>query len=46
MTISFYRGDSASTGRYDEVSPQALQRAQQFIESQTKPQPAGIETVL
>jgi hypothetical protein len=39
---AFTGGDSASTGRYDEVSPQALQRAQQFIESQTKPQPAGI----
>jgi hypothetical protein len=35
---AFTGGDSASTGRYDEVSPQALQRAQQFIESQTKPQ--------
>jgi hypothetical protein len=43
---AFTGGDSASTGRYDEVSPQALQRAQQFIESQTKPQPKFLEPII
>jgi hypothetical protein len=42
---AFTGGDSASTGRYDEVSPQALQRAQQFIESQTKPQPKFLDQI-
>jgi hypothetical protein len=43
---AFTGGDSASTGRYDEVSPQALQRAQQFIESQTKPQPKFLDQII
>jgi hypothetical protein len=43
---AFTGGDSASTGRYDEVSPQALQRAQQFIESQTKPQPNIVDQII
>jgi hypothetical protein len=43
---AFTGGDSASTGRYDEVSPQALQRAQQFIESQTKPQSNFLDQII
>jgi hypothetical protein len=43
---AFTGGDSASTGRYDEVSPQALQKAQQFIESQTKPQPKFLDQII
>jgi hypothetical protein len=43
---AFTGGDSASTGRYDEVSPQALQRAQQIIESQTKPQPKFLDQII
>jgi hypothetical protein len=45
-------GVSRDTGGYapisflQEVSPQALQRAQQFIESQTKPQPKFLDQII